>query len=304
MTAPAPTLDELDALVGCELEHRWVERPWGRQHVVVAGPPDAERTVLLVHGWPQHWFAWRRVIEAQVASGARVIAPDLRGFGWSEPRRSSARGVTVRSMAADLIAVLDAIGGPTVAMASHDWGGWIAFRAALDHPERFTAHAAISIMAPWLDRRSMREGLAGWSYIFPMAVAGRRIARRSEHVRVMLDLSTTAPIWDEGEGAIALASYLERIGQGAAPATTRRLYAQFLVRELPRAVRRRRDPRLAMATTIVLGEDESISLPAHWQSRALPGEIDLVEVPGARHWLAEEAPAATIAALEDALRPH
>ena len=62
------------------VDHEFVDAGGLRTHVALAGdgPP-----LLLLHGWPQHWYLWRDVIPV-VAPHARVIAPDLRGFGWTE----------------------------------------------------------------------------------------------------------------------------------------------------------------------------------------------------------------------------
>jgi len=62
--------------------HEYVDAGGLRTHVALAGPPDAP-AVLLVHGWPQNWWTWRHVIPT-LAEHFRVIAPDLRGHGWSE----------------------------------------------------------------------------------------------------------------------------------------------------------------------------------------------------------------------------
>ena len=67
-----------------------------RVHVAEAGPSDsAKPPILLLHGWPQHWYMWRRVI-AGLRSGHRLLAPDLRGFGWTEAPGARIRRRDVR----------------------------------------------------------------------------------------------------------------------------------------------------------------------------------------------------------------
>lgn len=61
------------------VEHRWVDANGLRMHVAEAG---SGTPVLLLHGWPQHWYEWREVMPA-LAGEARLIAPDWRGAGWS-----------------------------------------------------------------------------------------------------------------------------------------------------------------------------------------------------------------------------
>jgi pimeloyl-ACP methyl ester carboxylesterase len=76
-----------------------------RMHVAKAGNPDAP-TVLLLHGFPQHWWEWRKVIPP-LAERYRVVAPDLRGAGWTD---APADGYTVGDVLADVLALLEALG--------------------------------------------------------------------------------------------------------------------------------------------------------------------------------------------------
>ena len=99
-------------------------------HVAVAGPPDAEPLVLL-HGWPQHWYAWRRLI-GPLSERYRVIAPDLRGFGWTDaPRRQLPEGAARRRRHR---ASSTSLGLERVRLAGHDWGGFAGFLLCLDAP--------------------------------------------------------------------------------------------------------------------------------------------------------------------------
>lgn len=277
--------------LGLDVEHRFVARPWGVQHVALAGPVDGP-VVLLVHGWPQHWFAWREVAAALVAGdpACRVVALDLRGFGWSTLRSGAVARATVGDLADDLVAVLDALGVARAVLAAHDWGGWIGFRAVLAHPERFDGYAALAIMAPWLQLRPLVAHLGGWDYVFAMALRGARLASRPDRVRAAVLDHAGRDAWRSPPGQEAMGSYLARLGQGAAPRMTRHLYRSWVAHELPRALGPRREP-LRVPTTIVLGEHERISVPDLWWRRVDAGEIRLVTVADAGHWLAEECPA-------------
>jgi pimeloyl-ACP methyl ester carboxylesterase len=283
-------LDVLDRHVPVALEHRWLARAWGRQHVVLAGPREGT-PILLLHGWPEHWFAWRRVIPALVEDGRRVVAIDLRDFGWS---RSDACGrPDIGAVARDVVDAMDDLGIPRAALVSHDWGGWIGFRAVLDHPSRFAHHSALGIIPPWLDPKAMVANVLGWGYVFFMAPLGPRVARTPGAVRFLFDHSTTAPIWTEPEHQVALSSYLACIGTDRSARMTGHLYRLLVGRELPAACGPR-PPRLTVPTTMVIGEDETIARPVLYDDRTFPGELARVVVPGVRHWVAEEAPQAVI----------
>jgi pimeloyl-ACP methyl ester carboxylesterase len=83
----------------------------------MAGPPDGE-VVLLQHGWPQHWWMWRDLI-GPLSDRFRVIAPDLRGHGWSEkPAGDYRKDVLMR----DIVGLLDKLEIERVSWVGHDWG--------------------------------------------------------------------------------------------------------------------------------------------------------------------------------------
>lgn len=123
------------------MEHHSVEANGIRIHVVTAGPPDGE-PVLLIHGFPETWYEWRKTIPA-LEDGYRLIAPDTRGFGRSD----KPEGPYDRAMLADdMLGVLDSLGVERAAVVGHDWGGIIGFKMAIDHPERTTRLALLDTL--------------------------------------------------------------------------------------------------------------------------------------------------------------
>src|SRR5205823_11418725 len=111
-------LEDLPPVSG--VKHRTVNANGVDLHVAEAGdgPP-----LLLVHGWPQHWWIWRHLIPP-LAERYRVLAPDLRGHGWSDaPPHDYAK----TTFAADLLALLDAEGIERTRIIAHDWGAYAAF---------------------------------------------------------------------------------------------------------------------------------------------------------------------------------
>jgi pimeloyl-ACP methyl ester carboxylesterase len=100
--------------------------------------------VLLVHGFPESWFSWRHQIDALAASGFRVVAPDMRGYGKSDAPQAIDQ-YTILHLVGDMVGILDALGAATAVIVGHDWGASVAWQAALMRPDRFRAVAALSI---------------------------------------------------------------------------------------------------------------------------------------------------------------
>ena len=103
-------------------------------HAVAAGPADGPLAVLL-HGFPEFWHSWRRQIPALADAGFRVIAPDQRGYNLSD-KPKGIRAYRLDALTADVAAVLDWAGRERAIIVGHDWGGGVAWRFAIDYPER------------------------------------------------------------------------------------------------------------------------------------------------------------------------
>src|SRR3984885_1583592 len=94
--------------------------------------------IVLLHGFPQTHLMWRHVA-ADLAADFTVICPDLRGYGASDkPAADASTTYAKRTMARDIVAVADHLGFDRFALAGHDRGALVAFRAALDHPRTIT----------------------------------------------------------------------------------------------------------------------------------------------------------------------
>ncbi len=100
--------------------------------------------VLLCHGFPETSYAWRHQLPALAQAGFRAVAPDLRGYGASESPADVAAFTTL-DVIGDLIALLDSEGADNAVIVGGDWGANIAWQAAQVRPDRFRAVAALGV---------------------------------------------------------------------------------------------------------------------------------------------------------------
>ncbi len=100
--------------------------------------------VLLVHGFPESWYSWRRQIDDLAAAGFHVVAPDMRGYGKSDAPQAADQ-YTILHLVGDMVGILDALDAPDAVIVGHDWGASVAWQAALTRPDRFRAVAALSV---------------------------------------------------------------------------------------------------------------------------------------------------------------
>jgi haloacetate dehalogenase len=124
------------------------------------GPP-----LLLLHGYPQTSAMWHRVAPA-LARRFTVVAADLRGYGGSSkpPAGPDHAAYSKRAMAADMVEVMAALGFPAFAVAGHDRGGRVGYRMALDHPAAVTRLAVLDIVPTHTMWRQMGKELAVATY--------------------------------------------------------------------------------------------------------------------------------------------
>jgi pimeloyl-ACP methyl ester carboxylesterase len=283
MHGPPPEIDGVT--------HRYVNVPGVRLHVAEAGegPP-----VLLLHGWPQHWWNWRKVIPA-LAENYRVICPDLRGFGWSE---APAGRYEISELAADIVALLDELGHEQVDLIAHDWGGYTGFLLCLNTPERIRNYLALGIVHPWFEPpKPSPAALQRTAYQFVLAspLIGESVLRfLPGFVKLALRRGAHPDMrWSEEELDCFAQSFRPRDHALASS----HVYRSFLLRELPRLKKGHyRSQRSSVPTRILTGEADPVikaDILAGFEPYA--DEMSVEEITGCGHFIAEEKPDLVIA---------
>ncbi|QPP07123.1 alpha/beta hydrolase [Streptomyces bathyalis] len=121
--------------------HRLVSSPAGRTHLVEQGSGPL---VLLLHGFPESWYAWRHQLPALAAAGYRAVAIDVRGYGRSS-KPDGVEAYRMLDLVSDNVAVVEALGERSAVIVGHDWGATIAATSALVRPEVFRAVGLLSV---------------------------------------------------------------------------------------------------------------------------------------------------------------
>lgn len=273
------------------VSHRTVRARGLDFHLAEAGSGDD--VVLCLHGWPQHWYEWRRLLPDLAESGHRVLALDLRGFGWSDAPR---RGYEKEEMATDVLAVLDALGLERVKLVGHDWGGWIGFLLCLREPQRFERFLALNIVPPWIDLRATI--VHAWRFSYQQAILapgiGYRLHRRGDFVkRVLVGGSKVKDVWDEE----TLSVFADRFTEPARARAAVQVYRVFNWREaLPIVRGRYAEQWLIVPTRLVFGVDDVVLRPGMLAGYERHAEaMEVVPVAGCGHFIADEKPELVLA---------
>ena len=276
------------------VDHRFVTTGRLTTHVAEAGDGPA---VLLLHGWPQHWYAWRDVIPL-LAGHHRVICPDLRGCGWSDAPRGR-HGTN--TLVDDVVALLDALELETVSVVGHDIGGRVGFHLCLRAPDRVNRFVAVNAVHPyWSLRRMARHA---WRYWWTIPVEtpllGRLVLRRiPAYTRMLFRLST--PDRHPPEPAV-VTEFLDALHEPARARAAERLQGDFAYREIiPALLGLHRPARLTVPTLMLNGtRDFAISPHSLGGYEEHAGDMHLQLVPDGGHLLPEERPDLIASAARD-----
>lgn len=182
--------------------HRDVAANGGRFHIAELGEGPL---VLLVHGWPQFWWAWRHQLVALADAGFRAVAMDLRGVGGSD---RTPRGYDPANLALDITGVIRSLGERDAALVGHDSGGFLAWVAAVMRPSLVRRLAVVSAAHPRRLRRALltdRRQILAYQHVLgfqrPWAPERQLVAADAELVARHLTDWAAVPVLDEKSAA-------------------------------------------------------------------------------------------------------
>ena len=292
---PGGRPDATSVLLPGPWTHRDISANGIRLHAAEAGDGPL---VLLLHGFPQFWWTWRSQLPALATAGFRAVAPDLRGYGASD---KPPRGYDLPTLAADVAALVRALGERDAVLVGHDWGGLLAWTTAVLHPRTVRRLVVLSTAHP----RRLRAALAdraqrrAWGHALGFQLPRlpeRRLTRADDDPVAELLQRWSGPEWVRtGDFADAVERYRSaaRIPQAAYGAME---YYRWAGRSQlrPDGLRyaRRMSAPVTAPTLQLHGELDPCVLPrtARGSDRYVAGAYEWRELPRIGHFPQEEAP--------------
>ncbi|MFE6281109.1 alpha/beta fold hydrolase [Streptomyces sp. NPDC057877] len=272
---------------------RYVDTGDVRLHAVTGGRGPA---LLLLAGWPQSWYAWRLLMPA-LAADFRVVAVDPRGVGLSDKPR---HGYDTGTLAADMVALMAALGHQRFSMVGHDVGMWTGYALAADHPERLDRLAVAEAAVPGLSPSppllpdDARANDRLWHFTFNrLAELNELLVQGRERVFFGHQFATKAvrKLPDH-----AVEHYVGPLASD--PDALRASFAFYRALDTTIAQnQRRRARRLTVPVLAIAGAGNSGDL-VEKTMRLAADDVESVVIPGCGHYPAEEAPEEMLAALQ------
>jgi haloacetate dehalogenase len=286
-----------------DLEYRRTEIR-GANYLVASAGDGAP--VVLLHGFPETHYCWRRIIPI-LAQRHTVVATDLRGYGATAAPAGGPQGegYSKRELAIDVVELADALGIDRFSLVGHDRGGRVAYRLALDHPTRVRRLAVVNVL-PTLEqfeRMSGAPSLGYWPWFLlaqPSPFPERLIAAEREHFLRFIFGS-----WTVSGGAIddaAFSEYLRALTDATIASMCGDYRASFWLDRADDEADRRAGRRIACPVLVVTGAAETQLTDAETGWRRWAIDVRARVVPGG-HFVPEEAPDELAEALSEFLAP-
>jgi pimeloyl-ACP methyl ester carboxylesterase len=279
---------------------RYIDAGEVRLHAVIGGhgPP-----LLLVHGWPETWYAWRLLMPA-LARDFDVVAVDQRGIGLSDKPES---GYDTATLADDLVALMDALGHAQFAVYGTDTGMPIAYALAADHPDRVVRLVVseaplpgVSPSPPLFLPPELNARL--WHLAFnqlPAAVNEELVEGREE---IFFGAEFDASAGTKKLPGASIDYYIDTLASNRdALRGSFGFYRAIPATSAQNAERKKR--RLAIPV-LAIGGAESVAEGAGSTMRLVADDVQTVVLSGAAHWVAEQSPEELLAALTPFLAPY
>jgi pimeloyl-ACP methyl ester carboxylesterase len=264
-----------------------------RQHVVIGGdgPP-----LLLVHGWPQTWYAWRQVMPA-LANDFTVIAPDQRGIGLTD---KPAAGYDSATTANDLIALMDELGYDRFAIYGTDIGLPIAYAVAADHPDRVERLVVSEAPLPGVSPSPPlfvppQLNAKFWHLMFNQlpAEVNEALVRGREDIFFGAEFDASAGSQKLPDDVVDY--YIDVLRSD--PNALRGSFGMYRELVITSAQNEQRKARRLTMPVLAIGGAESAGEGIGNTMKLVADDVQTMVLPGAGHWVAEQAPAALVTAL-------
>ena len=284
---------------GPQVRHGYAQVGDVRLHYAECG--EGERLVLLLHGFPECWYSWRKQMPV-LGERFRVVAPDMRGYNLSD-KPARVEDYRVARLADDVTGLIRHFGAREAAVVGHDWGGAVAWAVAQYYPDYVWKLASLQTPPPavWGKNLTLRQLLRSWyMFFFQIPSLPEWWMRRDDFARLdpMLRATSRPGTFTDADIEVLKAALREPGAVTGAVNYYRANLRAFLSRGFGGREIRRHE-RVRVPVLFIYGERDFAILP-----ETVAGVADYVDAPytelrlgRSNHWVQQESPGEVNAAL-------
>jgi pimeloyl-ACP methyl ester carboxylesterase len=272
---------------------RFIDVGGVRLHAVVGGQG---RPLLLIHGWPETWYAWRELMPA-LAHDFQVIAVDQRGIGLSD---KPPQGYDTGTQANDMVKLMNALGHQRFAVLGTDTGMPIAYALAADHPDNIERIAVSEAVIAGVTPSPALIGNSKANEQFWHIPFNRLDGLNEQLVKGREDLYFGAKL--QGLPADAVNYYVSMLRSD--PNALRGSFGQYRAFDATIAQNQQRMTHKLTLPVLAIGGEHGIGEGVGTTMKLVADNVQSVVIPGSGHWIAEQAPEQELAALNAFFAPY
>ena len=287
-----------------QFEESYVTNGDLKLHYVASGPSDGE-PVLLLHGFPEFSYEWRRHIPALAAQGYRVVAPDLRGYNLSD-RPAGVEAYRMQNLVGDIGAFYRQFGWSSANIVAHDWGGAISWLFVTFYPQLVRRFVVLDVPHPTAFRTALQTpaqiNLSWYIWFFQSAGVAEKVfgPDLSGILNYLMRDQARPGTFSEAD----FGEYLTTLSQPGAFEATLNYYRANTTQATVYSASSTQFPPIQPPTLLIYGQQDFGFTPLAWQETAkyCAGSFQSVGLEGIGHWSVEEAPAETLRLISEHLQ--
>lgn len=258
-------------------------------HYATAG--DGEKLVVLLHGFPEFWYSWRKQIVA-LSDEYTVVAPDLRGYNLSD-KPENVSDYEIDKLVDDVTGLINELGYKKAYIVGHDWGAGVAWAVAATHPEYVERLVAMQVPPPsvWKKNQTLNQFLASWyMFFFQIPKLPEWLMRQNNYKGLADGLrKSTAEkgVFSDEE----IAEYKKAWSEDGALTGALNYYRANIFK---RMFGKSSNQKIKVPTLFIYGEKDHAVLPETVQNVGdfIDAEYEEIRIPESGHWVQQEAPQA------------
>jgi epoxide hydrolase 4 len=281
------------------LKHDFAQLSGARLHYASAGERSAKKLIMFVHGFPEFWYAWKKILP-EFGSDHFAIAPDMRGYNLSS-KPAAVDQYEIGLLINDLKELAESLGYKKFTLVAHDWGGGVAWSLAIRHPEILEKLVIINCPHPTVFERELNTNPAqqkASQYTLLFQTPGAEAILTANHYSALVDIFLKKGMLNGTYDELDKQAYLEAWSQPGAITGNLNYYRASRIGPPTGPGKKAHSfetgiasPIVHVPTLVIWGEKDTALMKENLNGlEAYVPDLRIHRVPDGTHWIVHEKP--------------